>query len=153
MWMILAVTIAGFGLIAIDVLLIPGAVIAALGCGLLLYGSYLTYVDIHPVAGLLYFTACLIMVPRMLIWGLGRVSLKEEFKKEEGWVGVEDHQDLIGMEGVALSDCRPAGAVKLDEKAASERWDCVAEGGYIEKGDRVKVIDSNGPSLVIRKQA
>lgn len=153
MLLILMVTLAGVALIAIDVLLVPGAIVAALGCGLLLYGSYLTYVDVHPIAGVIYFLVCLYLVPKFLIWGLDRVSLKEEFQKEDGWVGVDDHQDLVGLEGVALSDLRPSGVIKLNDRAEHQQWDCVAEGGYIEKGDRVKVISSNGPSLVVRRQA
>lgn len=151
MMMVLIVTLVGFALIAVDVLLIPGAIVGAFGALLLLYGSYLTYVDVHPIAGVVYFLICLYLVPKMLIWGLDRVSLKEEFKQDQGWVGVEDHHDLIGLEGQALSDLRPSGSMRLDERDAHVHWDCVAEGGYVEKGDRVKVIDSRGPSLVVRK--
>jgi len=40
------------------------------------------------------------------------------------------------LEGVALTDLRPAGTVRV----GSERLDVVSDAGFVEKGSRVRII-------------
>ncbi|MEQ8318550.1 MAG: NfeD family protein [Phycisphaerales bacterium] len=54
---------------------------------------------------------------------------------------------LVGQEGMAQTDLRPIGVVKIE----GQRHDAVAESGYIPGGSRVKVISADGIQLKVRQ--
>jgi membrane-bound serine protease (ClpP class) len=54
---------------------------------------------------------------------------------------------LLGKVGTAVTRLRPAGAVEVDGK----RLDVVAEGDFIEKGEKVQIIDADGTRTVVRR--
>jgi membrane-bound serine protease (ClpP class) len=64
----------------------------------------------------------------------------------EGYVSALPRGDLIGKQGVALTDLRPAGVATLD----GERIDVVTEGDYINSGARVEVVRAEGYRHVVR---
>src|SRR5690606_19278780 len=68
------------------------------------------------------------------------ILLKQELTRDEGYVSAEARPDLIGQEGVALTDLRPAGTASI----ANERIDVVSEGPWIPAGTQIKVIRSEG---------
>jgi len=53
---------------------------------------------------------------------------------------------LVGHEGVAQSDLRPAGIVLVD----GQRVDCVTEGAMVDAGARVTVLEVEGNRVVVR---
>jgi membrane-bound serine protease (ClpP class) len=61
--------------------------------------------------------------------------------------GPEGLDDLVGKEGEAKSDLRPAGFVVIDGR----RLDVVTEGTLIAKGERVRVVSVDGNRVVVRK--
>ncbi len=148
---ILLLSIAGYLLILLDLVLIPGAVLLTAGCGIVLYAIYLNYLEYGLVSSLIHLAISLAFVPKAIGWSLNRVALKNEMDKEDGYVGIPDRDHLIGKKGVALSDLRPSGTVGLREGEEDIRLDCVAEGGYIERGSPVSIVEDRGPSLVVRK--
>jgi len=52
---------------------------------------------------------------------------------------------LVGREGVALTELRPAGAADIDGR----RYQVVSEGDFIAAGDRVRVIETRGNVIVV----
>ncbi|MBN2480588.1 MAG: nodulation protein NfeD [Bacteroidales bacterium] len=66
----------------------------------------------------------------------------------EGYIGVDVRQkEMIGRTGTAYTILRPSGLVEID----NEIFDAKAEIGYIEKGEKVKVIrDETGQLYVIK---
>jgi len=67
----------------------------------------------------------------------GKLSLKSEQLKEEGYIGVETEQEtLVGETGIAHTVLRPSGRVKINEKI----YDAKSEYGFIEKGEPIKII-------------
>ena len=56
-------------------------------------------------------------------------------------------KELLGEVGVVLTPLRPVGMCDF----AGQRVECVAEGGYIDKGKKVKVIDVESTQLTVRK--
>ncbi|MCC6670166.1 MAG: hypothetical protein IT458_03840 [Planctomycetes bacterium] len=56
---------------------------------------------------------------------------------------------LVGREGVADSDLRPAGIVLL----GADRLDVVSEGGYVARGTRVRVARVEGTRVVVEPVA
>ena len=60
-----------------------------------------------------------------------------------------ERPDLVGQKGVALTDLRPSGAVRLD---SGGKIDVVSEGNLIERDTRVGVIDVEGLRVVVRQE-
>ena len=57
----------------------------------------------------------------------------------------KDYETLVGMTGTAETPLRPAGAVRVDGR----RLVAAAESNMIERGARIKVIRSDGMSLIV----
>ena len=53
--------------------------------------------------------------------------------------------DLVGQEGVALTDLRPAGTARI----GAERVDVVTEGEYVSQGAPIRVVRSEGYRHVV----
>jgi len=57
-----------------------------------------------------------------------------------------DRENLLGMEGSALTDMRPSGVVEID----GVRHDAIALGGIVDKGAGVRVTNVDGLTIEIR---
>lgn len=78
----------------------------------------------------------------------GGLALRTEENTDEGYtVAGEREQSLIGSEAVCATILRPAGKVTINGRY----YDAVAQIGYIEKGETVKVVDYVNGSLVVTK--
>ena len=55
--------------------------------------------------------------------------------------------ELVGLEGEAMSDLRPAGYARFNGR----RIDVVTQGNMLSKGERVKVVEVEGNRVVVRK--
>jgi len=67
-------------------------------------------------------------------------------RQAEGFISAPARPDLIGQEGVALTDLRPAGTATI----GAERMDVVTEGEYVPEGTRIRVLRSEGYRHVVR---
>ena len=144
-------TTLGFVFIIIDILLVPGSLLVMAGSGLILYGVYLNYEANGILLSSLHLLACMAAVPYIMIKGFKRLALKEEMHKRDGFVGVEDRSSYVGMHGVAKSTLRPGGTVIVEKDGEEYYLDCVAEGGMVERGEAVIVLEDRGTSLIVRK--
>jgi membrane-bound serine protease (ClpP class) len=75
-----------------------------------------------------------------------RALLTEGLDASEGYVAALPRADLIGREGRAVTDLRPAGTIVVDD----ERIDAVAESGFVSAGSPVRVIRAEGYRHVVR---
>ncbi|HEX3275151.1 MAG TPA: NfeD family protein [Gemmatimonadales bacterium] len=66
--------------------------------------------------------------------------------RADGYVAALPRADLIGQDGIALTDLRPAGTAQI----GSERVDVVTEGEYVHQGGAVRVVRSEGYRHVVR---
>ncbi len=81
----------------------------------------------------------------------GRLSRSEMIlsaseNKEQGYTATEDMSVFIGREGTALTALRPSGIGDFD----GVRMDIVSEGDFIPSGVRVRIIQTDGSSIVVR---
>ena len=74
----------------------------------------------------------------------GRAFVLED--AETGYLSAPTASDLVGMEGEALTDLRPAGKIIIDGK----RHEATSERQFVARGARVRVIGTDGPALVVR---
>jgi membrane-bound serine protease (ClpP class) len=72
-----------------------------------------------------------------------------EENREDGYIAGADPRTLPqpGMRGEVLSSLRPAGKVLIDQ----EIYDAITIGGYIDKGEQIKVIKLDGSVIVVGK--
>lgn len=84
--------------------------------------------------------------PKTNIWRKN-LSLRFSSTTDRGYVSSDDFSRLIGVEGIAYTILRPAGSAQFKD----EFVDVVSEGGFIEKGCRVKVISAEGSRVVVRQ--
>ncbi|RKD24000.1 serine protease [Ammoniphilus oxalaticus] len=79
------------------------------------------------------------------VWN--KFILKDQQKNEEGYVSHHDWSNLVGAEGEAITTLRPSGTAEINEQLI----DVVSEGGYIERGKRVRVLKVEGTRVVVRQ--
>lgn len=75
-----------------------------------------------------------------------RFALEATQQTDQGYIGVPDSlQTLVGREGVASTLLRPAGKIDID----GERYDAVAQYGFIDRGAPVKVVKYENSQLYV----
>jgi membrane-bound serine protease (ClpP class) len=153
----------GVVLIGVEIFIVPGFGLFGIlgGLGVLggvymsLVGSLPTVPDFAQAGAVLSISLLIILVTS---WALLRhlpqssrlarsgVFLMTKGNRDEGWASATRRPDLMGKEGRALTDLRPAGTVLIGE----ERVDAVSESEWIEDGTFVRVVSSEGYRLVVR---
>ncbi len=85
-------------------------------------------------------------LPRLAAFN--RLILGSRTPADEGYVSAptERDSDLVGQEGVTLSELRPVGVGLFDGR----RVDIIAEGEFIDEQTSVKVIEARGSRVVVR---
>jgi membrane-bound serine protease (ClpP class) len=71
--------------------------------------------------------------------------LRHGLPQADGYISALPRADLVGQEGVALTDLRPAGTARI----GAERVDVVTEGQYVAQGAPVRVVRSEGYRHVV----
>jgi membrane-bound serine protease (ClpP class) len=154
---------AGVVLLGIEAFVIPGfgiagiAGIAAIGSSMFLslLPSYATAADVSAAAGILSVAGiAVILIGWALIRhlpGSGRFArsglmLSDSTSRETGYSSANVRGELVGASGVAVTDLRPSGVVKIGD----ERIDVVAESDWISSGTPVRVVSAEGYRHVVR---
>jgi membrane-bound serine protease (ClpP class) len=134
---------------------VPGGIMGILGFGSIITSLYIASGDfVHMTISLLIAFAVAITAAILLVKVFGKrmnifkkLILRESTNTESGYVSNKSRSDLLGLEGVALTTLRPSGTAII----AEERIDVVTEGGFINKGQKVKVIKVEGSRIVVRE--
>lgn len=156
-WMPALLVIAGLLFLAVEVFLIPGHGVAALlgllavlaGVVLSIMGPFPGPADVAIALGAIVSSLTLIGVA---VWGLasriraGDPLLGGMLRRDEGYIAALPRPELEGMDGIALTDLRPAGTAEV----AGERLDVVSESGWITAGSPVRILRAEGYRHVVR---
>lgn len=145
--------VLGLTIIALDLFFIPGGLLILVGSGMLIYSIYLNYIAYGLIPAIIEIIIILSILPFIIRYGLARLALKGEMRAEDGYVGIDDFSIHVGKVGKTLTAMRPSGTVIIEEPEGELRLDCVAEGGFIEAEEEVVVVDTNGPSIIVRRTA
>jgi membrane-bound ClpP family serine protease len=107
-------------------------------------------------AGWIGVAIALVMIPAVLVGAYkifphtkigSRMLLAPPKKKEgEGIPDTEDLKRLVGEAGTVVTTMRPVGMCDFSGK----RVECMAEGGFVEKGKKVKVIKVESTQVTVR---
>jgi membrane-bound serine protease (ClpP class) len=151
---------AGLIALGIEVFVVPGfgiaGMVAILCIGsavfLALIGNLPTWSDVARASGVLFTTAMIIVAAvYVLVRQLPTarrsrgIFLRAATDRAHGYIAGDTRDDLVGLEGVALTDLRPSGTVKVGD----ERLDVVSDVGFVAKGKRVRVIRSESYRHVV----
>ncbi|MEW6195097.1 MAG: NfeD family protein [Bacteroidota bacterium] len=79
---------------------------------------------------------------------LNKLILKEQVAAKSGYAAKPSLADLIGKEGIALTDLRPSGTALIE----NNRVDVVTEGDYINRDSGIKVKSVEGSKIVVGKK-
>ncbi|HBA62827.1 MAG TPA: serine protease [Lachnospiraceae bacterium] len=74
------------------------------------------------------------------------IVLDEEQNREEGYLSSGDLNYLLGKQGVAVTDLRPAGVADIEGIS----FDVLSKGNYILKGSRIEIVKVEGAKLVVQ---
>jgi membrane-bound serine protease (ClpP class) len=93
--------------------------------------------------------AFIIMVKSSKMGWLSRTPLIEKSTAVSSGIseGTHDYTRLKDKIGIATTDMRPIGKIRIDD----EILDAQAEGFYIKKGEGVKVIETRGGTIIVRR--
>jgi len=157
-WLVFAIFLyfACAVLIIAEVFVPSGGLISlcALAC---LVGGALIFFQHSIAAGWIGVGIAAVMIPGVLIFTY-KIFPKTRFGKSVTLTPPERQQgdaipdtselrELLGEVGVVLTPLRPVGMCDI----AGQRVECVAEGGYVDKGKKVKVINVESTQLTVRK--
>lgn len=157
------VILLGVGLIAIgvEVFILPGFGIAGiLGAVFVSAAVVLSMVGAAPtgaeMSGALAVLGVSLLITAAVFFAWVRhlpssrrfsgLLLKDSVGGGEGYLSAEVRNDLLGVEGVALTDLRPSGTAEIN----GERMDVVTEGEFVKAGAIVAVVRSEGFRHVVR---
>ncbi|MCP4599042.1 MAG: hypothetical protein GY847_00620 [Proteobacteria bacterium] len=152
--MVVVLLLAGIVFLAVEMFILPGFGIAGIiGLLLLVSGSVAAWMLIGPVWGFLAVTVTVVICIALGVVAFRSRALRRRLVLDTqlepgGGTASAGLIDLIGAMGQARSDLRPAGIAMIDDR----RIDVVSEGGFIEKGDKVKVVAIDGPRVIVAKE-
>lgn len=166
-WEIL-VFIIGVILLAVELFVIPGfgifgilgivCILAGLVLGMLpnqnfdfgfvpagdLFGALLTVI-IAAIAsvGIVFW-----LTPKVNEWGAFKgISLASTQKRTDGYTSSFYSENLIGKTGTVHSRLRPSGRILIE----GEVYDAYSRGEFVEQGEQIIVISTEGTSLKVKK--
>ena len=156
-WLVFAVLLyfACAALIIAEVFVPSGGLISicALVC---LIGGVVIFFRHSATAGWVGIVIALIMIPTVLVIAykifpetrFGRSVTLTPPKRQQGDAvpDTAELKELLGAVGVVLTPLRPVGICDF----SGQRVECVAESGYVDKDNKVKVINVESTQLTVR---
>ncbi|MCH7403574.1 nodulation protein NfeD [Belliella kenyensis] len=164
----LAIFILGIILLAVELFVIPGfgifgvlgivGILAGLTLGMLpndafdftfvpsddLFIALLTVILSSTIAiGLIFYFA-----PKVNQWkAFSAVTLANTQKRTEGYTSSNYNDDLLGKTGITQTRLMPSGKIII----ADEVYDAYSRGEFIDKGEPIIVISTEGTSLKVKR--
>lgn len=159
-WATLVLLAAGLVLLAVEAFVLPGfGVAGVLGIAAVVASIFVTLAGPAPTAADVWTAGAVIASSVALVvfalWQILRhlpndsrgrnLLLQASTSREQGYVASLRRDELVGREGVAVTDLRPAGVARVGE----ERLDVVAERGFVPAGTPIRVLRAEGYRHVV----
>ncbi len=160
LWWALALLFASLLVVAIEVFVPSGGLLAVLAGGLAI-GSVVCFWNVSPTWGVSSLVALIVLTPvvigfffkiypdtpmgRRMILGGEREIPEGEHQSSSPAVNALD--SLLGQDGDVVTSLRPVGVIRVD----GVRHEALSEHGVIEAGARVRVIAVEGDRIRVRQ--
>ena len=156
-WLVFAIFLyfACAALIIAEVFVPSGGLISivALAC---VIGGIVIFFNHSSIAGWIGIIIAVVMIPSVLVFAY-KIFPKTRFGKNVTLAPPERQQGdaipdtselkkMLGAVGIVLTPLRPVGMCDF----SGQRVECVAESGYVNKGNKVKVINVESTQLTVR---
>lgn len=153
-WTPVLMLAAGLVLLAVEVFVIPGFGWSGVLGLLAMLSAVILALSPGPADAALTFAIVLssLTLLGVAVWHVGtrlragHPLLGGMLRRDEGYVASLPRPELEGMDGIALTDLRPAGTAQFGD----ERLDVVSDAGWISAGSRVRVQRAEGYRHVVR---
>lgn len=153
-WTPALLLLAGLLMLAVEVFVIPGFGWSGVLGLLAVVGGIILAVSPEPADAVFTFTLIIssLTLIGIALWHVatrmrgGHPLLGGMLRREDGYIANLPRPELEGMDGIALTDLRPAGTAQFGD----ERLDVVSEAGWISAGSIVRVQRSEGYRHVVR---
>jgi len=148
--------VLGFLLVVAEVLFPSFGLLSVMATACFVISVWLAF-KAGMVLGIAFIVVCLVFLPLVVYVGfkyilprspIGHQIILGDLVSPQGKASGTDRDlgHLVGGEGVSRSHLRPAGVADIN----GQRVDVVTEGGMIERGTRVRVVDVEGNRVVVR---
>jgi membrane-bound ClpP family serine protease len=152
--MTLAIFLGLIGIICIYFeFFLPGGILAVFGSMVIVGSAVLFYYNTASVSMFAIYLLCLLVsVPIVCYIALKRMRRSARYdtfflkNDQEGYVASEMDKEILGKEGIALTELKPSGHVRIGDMS----YQAVSEGGYIHRDAAVEVIAVKGSHLVVK---
>jgi membrane-bound serine protease (ClpP class) len=163
-WEVMMLLAAGILLLLAEVFIFPGfGVAGVLGTLAIMASIFLSLIGSMPTTSDLMVASGVVGMSILMVAFTGyqlirrlpedrraqRIFLRSSTSRDAGYMASPPRDELVGAEGTALTDLRPAGTAVFGD----EHVDVVSDGPWVPAGTRVRVIQSDGYRLVIRSVA
>ena len=148
----LILILIGLILITLEVLLLPGLIVGIFG-GLLIVSAivYATvtlgfYAGIYTIIlSILSSIFLFVLFKKLKVWD--RFILKDEHNVSKSTNENLITNDLVGKNGIALTDLRPSGFILVDNK----KLDAQSSGEFIPKNSKVEIVSIESFKITVKK--
>ncbi len=156
----------GVGLLIVEIFVIPGLGLAGISgisliifsLGAALIGNIgLNFPELNQISNAVWTMAVTLVLGVAMIASFVRylpentmfnkLVLSESSERTSGYTSQEPKDDLLGEEGITITPLRPSGTALIQDR----KIDVVSDGDFVEKGARVKVVDTSNVRVMVRK--
>lgn len=139
---------AALGLFVVEIFIPSWGAIGVVACLCIVYALWSLFAGGYESLGIFLIGFTLVYMVVSFSWGVRRISHKATLA--EGQSTGEDVKaaaSLDGEVGEAVSDLRPSGIAQI----AGRRFDVIAHGEFLESGTPVRVVETSGNRIVVRR--
>jgi membrane-bound serine protease (ClpP class) len=150
--LILSLAIIGVLLVCVEIF-VPGLIVGICGVLALISAVVLSYIHYGSGVGDIMLAALLVGGIIFAFWWIAwipRSAIGRRWTLHTAVDGPTQHPDLsalLGEAGETLTALRPSGVAKFHNR----RIDVVAESGWIEAGEQVRVLRTEGMNVVVQR--
>ncbi len=146
-WLLSVLCIAGLTLLFLEVFIPSGGILAIAAVLCIGYSIWELWLQGYQWLAVICAGFTVLYTVALFKFWVKRIGLHTSLDEDALGDDVRSAQEMIGQRGLVMSDLRPAGIALI----AGRRLDVVANSGYIDKGDSVVIIQSDGNRILVRK--
>ncbi|MGE4618362.1 MAG: NfeD family protein [Planctomycetota bacterium] len=147
-WLLSMLCLLGLVLLFLEVFIPSGGILAIAAVLCIGYSIWELWIQGEIALSILCAVLTAAYIVGLFKFWIKRIGMSESLGDTDALGDdVRTARELIGQRGLVTSDLRPAGIALI----AGRRLDVVANQGFIEKGDSVVVVQSDGNRIMVRK--
>jgi membrane-bound serine protease (ClpP class) len=143
----------GIAVIVAEVLLPSAGILTIVAVGIIGYSLFHVFSNLSVGVGMIFVAADLLLIPIAVVLSMRMLAnspaaLKTTLSRALGVASQDsEHPALLGKEGIATTDLRPAGKALIEQR----RYDVVSTGSYIARNSKVVVSKVDGNRIVVKE--